>query len=146
MKLFFKNYDNGWKWVKMIGGCMFVAFLIRVIQYDIYAQKYNVTLLEIMGSNSYELALVFIGLVLYIFGKWMNYSRELLSILGVQKYSEVDIQMDKLRVEIYDKLSDETERKKFLDTYDSMDQKLKQAIYLKSLKHKLTRPQWLTNN
>lgn len=89
---------------------------------------------------------MFIGLVLYIFGKWMNYSRELLSILGVQKYSEVDIQMDKLRVEIYDKLSDETERKKFLDTYDSMDQKLKQAIYLKSLKHKLTRPQWLTNN
>lgn len=144
MKLYFKNYDNGWKWVKMIGGCMFVAFLIRVIQFNTYAQKYNVTLLEIMGSHSYELALVLIGLVLYIFGKWMNYSQELLSILCVRKYSEVDAQMEKLRVEVYDKLSDEAERIKFLDTYDSMDQKLKQAIYLKSLKHKLDKPQWLS--
>lgn len=69
MSLYFKNYDNEWKWVKMIGGCMFVAFLIRVFQYNIYAQKYHVTLLEIMGSHSYELALVFLGLILYIFGK-----------------------------------------------------------------------------
>lgn len=76
----------------------------------------------------------------------MNYSRELLSILCVQKYSEVDTQLEKLRVEIYDKLSDEAERKIFLDTYDSMNQKLEQAIYLKNIEYKLDRPQWLSND
>lgn len=97
-----------------------------------------------MGENAYELIIVIAGLALYIWSKWINYSCEICEILGVRKYSEVDGRMEELKAKICDQLPDVPTQKQFFDTYDSLEKKIKQALYLKKVERDLNRPQWMS--
>lgn len=144
MKLTFKNYDNGWKWVKMAGGCFFAFYLIRLIQYWTLSLQNKITLLEAMSGNTYELVLLLLGLAAYIWGKWKNYSCELTAILGVTKYSEVNARMEERRQEICSKISDKATQKIFLEIYDSLKSKMQQATFLASVEYDIDKPQWFS--
>ena len=43
--LYFKNYDNGWKYPKMIGAVVFVSVLIYVIRNGGYMSGWEIVLM-----------------------------------------------------------------------------------------------------
>ncbi|MCM1043903.1 MAG: hypothetical protein NC417_00180 [Candidatus Gastranaerophilales bacterium] len=130
--LYFRNYDNGWKYPKMIGAVVFASVLIYVIRRDGY-------------MSGWELVLMLAGIAAYIGGKWMNYSRELCSIVGVSSYSQVDFRLEEIREEIYNSLPNQDTQAKFLQVYASLGKdKIKKATYLKNVQFEVNKPQWMS--
>lgn len=144
MRLYFKNYDNGWKYLKMIGGCAAVVCAIRLLKYSMYANQYRVSLLEIMGGEYYDFVILAVGLLAYIIGKWMNYSVEITEMLRVKKYSEVDAKLEERKEELFHKIEDEAEKNKFLEVYGSLQSKMEKATYLVRVGCEVEKPQWMS--
>ena len=130
--LYFRNYDNGWKYPKMIGAVVFVSVLLYVIRSGGY-------------MSGWEIVLMLAGLAAYIGGKWMNYSCEICAILGVSSYSQVDFRMEEIREEIYKKLPDQDTKTKFSAVYASLgNSKIKKASYLKNVELEFNKPKWMS--
>lgn len=143
MRLYFKNYDNGWKYLKMIGGAAAVVCLIRLFKYAVYANQYRMSLLEIMGGEYFEFVLLGAGLVAYVVGKWMNYSTEITAMLRVKKYSEVAARLEERKEELSNKIEDEATKNKFLEVYGSLESKMEKAAYLVRVGCEVEKPQWM---
>lgn len=143
MRLYFKNYNNGWKYLKMAGGVAVAICLIRLFKYAVYANYYYVSLLEIMGGEYYEFIILGAGLVAYIVGKWMNYSVEITEMLRVKRYSEVAAKLEERKEEILNKIEDETAKNKFLEVYGSLERKIEKATYLVQVGCEVEKPQWM---
>lgn len=143
MRLYFKNYNNGWKYLKMAGGVAIAICLIRLFKYAVYANYYYVSLLEIMGGEYYEFIILGAGLVAYIVGKWMNYSVEITEMLRVKRYSEVAAKLEERKEEILNKIEDETAKNKFLEVYGSLERKIDKATYLVQVGCEVEKPQWM---
>ncbi len=130
--LYFRNYDNGWKYPKMIGAAVFVSVLLYVIRRGGY-----------MAGP--EILFILAGLAAYIGGKWMNYSCELCSIVGVSSYSQVDFRLEEIKEEICKNLPNQDTKTKFLSVYASLgNDKMKKAAYLKNLQFEVNKPQWMS--
>lgn len=143
MRLYFKNYDNGWKYLKMIGGAVAAVYMIRLFKYAVYANGYRMSLLEIMGGRYDEFIMLGAGLVAYIIGKWMNYSVEITGMLRVKKYTEVAAKMEERKEELYNKIEDEAAKSKFLEVYGSLESKMEKTTYLVRVGCEVEKPQWM---
>ena len=86
----FKNYDNGWKWLKMMGMVSFVAMIVLLVSESVGFADIGIN----WKNYTLELVIMAAGLAAYIVGKIMNCNVELLAITQAKSLKDVEPWME----------------------------------------------------